>query len=84
MKSNSPDRPLRKRELVDWLSTTDHFIDSEVANGELKARQLSVRQWVFLPKDVQDWLERKAAQARACAQAKTKSKAGPPPLEIVR
>jgi hypothetical protein len=79
-----PDRPLRKRELIDWLSTTEHFIDSEVANGELKARQLSVKQWVFLPRDIERWLERKAAQARVRAQARTKSKTSPPTLEVVR
>jgi hypothetical protein len=79
-----PDRPLRKRELIDYLSTTERFIDSEVASGELKARQLSVKQWVFLPRDIERWLERKAAQAQARAQAKAQAKAGSPTLEVVR
>jgi hypothetical protein len=84
MSNRWPDRPLRKRELIDYLCTTENFIDAEVASGELKARQLTVKQWVFLPRDVERWLEKKAVQAQVRAQAKTKTKAGLPTLEVVR
>ena len=79
-----PDRPLQKQELIDYLSTTARFIENEVATGELKAHQLSVKQWVFLPQDIERWLKKKAAQAQARAQAKTKSKTGTPTLEVVQ
>jgi hypothetical protein len=61
------DKPKKKSDLAEWLGCSERFIDEEVALGRLPARRLTVRLTVFLPHDVECWLEtkRKLAQLEA-------------------
>jgi hypothetical protein len=66
------------------LTTTERFIESEVASGRLKARRLTVKLVIFLPQDVQEWLDKKATTAKAHAQAKAVARAGQLTLEVIK
>jgi hypothetical protein len=53
------DRPKKKSDLAEWLGCSERFLDEEVALGRLHARKLNVRLTLFLPADVEAWLDSK-------------------------
>jgi hypothetical protein len=53
-------RPLSKTELAIFLDLSERFLELEVQAGRLRAVKLGARALRFLPKDIQNWMDRNA------------------------
>lgn len=58
-------KPLSKKELGEWLSCSERFLELEVKAGRLRKVQMGAHRVRFLPKDVNEWLEAGGSTAKA-------------------